>query len=399
MTAGPSLKPSPGRGDSGMHLMSKLTSYLNGRNVFGGMDGEKEGSTGNSNIPYTRSSSASTPVTATGTGKLRRRRGSTGEISQVRQRYKLGEVMGNGAFSSVRLAVDRQTGKEWAAKILRLPLPGSEPDDGESTLDEIVNEVRVLQTIGHHPSLTYLREYFLEGDKVYMILQLVRGGELLSALVERGSLPEEDARQILGTVLEGIAHLHRCGVAHRDLKLENLLLVDPSDITSVKIADFGLSKRMHRNKAMQTVCGTPMYVSPEALNLIDNRAPGNGYGPECDLWACGIIMFILLGGYPPFVDSTKGLDEGGCVRLFRQIQRGDYSFQDPAWELVSDEAKDLVRRFLQVDPKQRITAKDALRHPWFTGDKMSASRPSVCIKLECDSAWMNDGVLISSSPL
>eukprot|EP00873_Tetraselmis_striata_P021284 jgi/Tetstr1/441548/TSEL_029777.t1 len=267
---------------------------------------------------------------------------------------------------------------------------GYKPDDGESTLDEIVNEVRILQQLGRHPALTYLKEYFLEADKVYMILELVPGGELLSALVERGSLPEEDARSILSTVLTGIAHLHHCGIAHRDLKLENLLLLDPSDITSVKIADFGLSSRMRRDRGMQTVCGTPMYVSPEALTLIDNDDRTEGYGPECDLWACGIILFILLGGHPPFVETAKDADDG-CVRLFRQIQRGQYSFKDPVWELVSDEAKDLVKKFLVVDPKKRITAKEALQHPWFTGKKLAST--GVKITLECDTVWMQEGML------
>lgn len=391
-------QPAVGRIDSGVHLMSKLTNYLTAqsalpapeRTIPEGQQSAHSKPAGGP-LPFVRSVSTPKPAPVeSNLVALRRRRGSTGELSQVRQCYRLGEVLGNGAFSSVRLAVDRKTGEKWACKILRLPPPGSAPDSGESTLDEIVNEVRVLQAFGRHPALTYLKEYFLEHDKVYMILELVPGGELLSALVERGSLPEEDARAILGTVLEGVAHLHRCGVAHRDLKLENLLLNDPSDITSVKITDFGLSRRMRQDRGMQTVCGTPMYVSPEALNLIDGHDRRAGYGPECDLWACGIILFILLGGYPPFTETPKDVD-AGCVKLFRQIQRGEYSFQDPAWELVSEEAKDLVKRFLVVDPTKRITAHDALKHPWFTGKKLA---PGLNIKVECDKVWMQDGMLM-----
>jgi len=391
-------QPATTRLESGGHLMRRLTNYLVAQNnalpdrrTQSVTKPSEPSPTPRTDRPLDRSVSTPQPEKShSQPAPLRRRRGSTGEISQVRQCYRICEVLGNGSFSSVRMAVQRQTGEKWACKILRLPPPGYKPDDGESTLDEIVNEVRILQQLGRHPALTYLKEYFLEADKVYMILELVPGGELLSALVERGSLPEEDARSILSTVLTGIAHLHHCGIAHRDLKLENLLLLDPSDITSVKIADFGLSSRMRRDRGMQTVCGTPMYVSPEALTLIDNDDRTEGYGPECDLWACGIILFILLGGHPPFVETAKDADDG-CVRLFRQIQRGQYSFKDPVWELVSDEAKDLVKKFLVVDPKKRITAKEALQHPWFTGKKLAST--GVKITLECDTVWMQEGML------
>lgn len=299
------------------------------------------------------------PIEKPGGSSRFRSRSCSEETCKVRERYRIGRVIGHGAFSCVRLAVDRVTGQEWACKILRMPRPGDEPDVGESSLSEVVNEVQVLKSIGKHPSLVHLREYFVERDKVYIILELVHGGELLYAVADRGSLAEEDAREIMRTVLEGIAHMHSAGLAHRDLKLENLLIVDPDCISRVKIADFGLSKKTS-SKAMATVCGTPMYVSPEALNVIDRLA--DGYGPECDLWACGILMFILLGGYPPFMDKD-GNTTGG-TSLFKKIQTGSFDFQDPVWELVSEEAKDLIMQLLKTDPSQRATAQQALRHPW-----------------------------------
>mmetsp|Transcript_40427 Transcript_40427/g.114482 ORF Transcript_40427/g.114482 Transcript_40427/m.114482 type:complete len:354 (-) Transcript_40427:235-1296(-) len=280
---------------------------------------------------------------------------------RLREMYQIGRVIGSGAFSTVRLAVERETGKEWACKILHLAPHGGSPERGESTLQEVINEIQVMKAIGRHPSFVYLKDHFVEGSKVYLIMELLRGGELLYAVADRGSLPEEDAKEIISTVLRGIKHMRDRGIVHRDLKLENLLLVDPDCVSCVKIADFGLSSVMSAHSAMVTVCGTPMYVSPEALKVVNSKA--KSYGPECDLWACGIIMFIILSGYPPFADGTSYCDN--CTSLFERIQRGEYNVKDPAWDLISADARDLVSRLLEKSPRKRITAPEALDHHWF----------------------------------
>jgi serine/threonine protein kinase len=206
---------------------------------------------------------------------------------------------------------------------------------------------------------------------VYIILEMMRGGELLYAVADRGYLPEEDAREIMKTVFEGLYHMHSRNVAHRDLKLENLLVVDPNCICKIKIADFGLSKLLKDNTHMATVCGTPMYVSPEALCVLDEQETREGYGLECDMWACGVILYILLGGHPPFTDKHGGTDGGNA--LFRKIREGGYTFNDPVWGLVTDGAKNLIMQLLTIDPHARISARDALIHPWIKNAKYERS--------------------------
>ena len=299
---------------------------------------------------------------------------TTKATPKLRDRYRMGKIIGSGSFSSVRIVTDRETGVQWACKILRMQRPGIQPGPGESSVAEATNEILVLKALGRHTSNIFLREYFVESDKVYIIMEIVKGGELLYAVADRGYLPEEDTREIMKTIFEGLAHMHKHNIAHRDLKLENLLLVDPDCISTVKIADFGLSKMLKDNSksSMGTVCGTPMYVSPEALNVLDEKVEREGYGIECDIWACGIIMFILLGGHPPFTDK-HGKTDGG-VGLFRKIQKGIYNFNDPVWELVSGGAKDLIMQLLTVDPTTRITADEALMHPWVKNLKWERSR-------------------------
>eukprot|EP00191_Tetraselmis_sp_GSL018_P015273 CAMPEP_0177589292 /NCGR_PEP_ID=MMETSP0419_2-20121207/6719_1 /TAXON_ID=582737 /ORGANISM="Tetraselmis sp., Strain GSL018" /LENGTH=250 /DNA_ID=CAMNT_0019079623 /DNA_START=700 /DNA_END=1453 /DNA_ORIENTATION=- len=237
-----------------------------------------------------------------------------------------------------------------------------EPCDGESKYEEVLNEISILQSLGKHDSNTYLREYFVEGDKVYLIMELLNGGELLHALSERGNLPEEDARSIITTVLRGVRHMHQRQIAHRDLKLENLLLVDPDCISRVKITDFGFSKKL-ANGVSLTVSGTPLYVAPEAL-----RAAGGtqevAYGLKSDIWACGVILYMLLGGYPPFMEDKPSTN---CSQLFKKILNGEFTFRDPVWELISQEAKDLITKLLTVDPERRLSADEALKHQWCIG--------------------------------
>lgn len=152
---------------------------------------------------------------------------------------------------------------------------------------------------------------------------------------------------------------HSRGVVHRDLKLENLLLARPKDISSIKVADFGLAKKYAGDIALSTICGTPQYVAPE---IIQGGKAVYTYGKECDLWSCGVILFILLGGYPPFYDESE-------PRLFQKIRKGVYSFNDPVWKPVSESAKDLIRKLLEVDASRRLTVQDVLQHPWMTQEE------------------------------
>jgi len=176
-----------------------------------------------------------------------------------------------------------------------------------------------------------------------------------------------DAFQIPYTLqkrlLTSSSPLHYRQIVHRDLKLENLLLAKKGDINTIKIADFGLAKK-YGQAALSTICGTPQYVAPEVIK--GGKEPYT-YGKECDLWSAGIILFILLGGYPPFYDSSE-------PRLFRKIREGKYDMNDPVWKEVSPEAKDLIAALLCVDPAKRLTVDQVLEHPWMNVKEGSDSR-------------------------
>ncbi|DBB18738.1 TPA: hypothetical protein ACH3X3_000345 [Trebouxia sp. C0006] len=273
--------------------------------------------------------------------------------AKVRDVYKFGKTLGTGGFAVVKLATERHTGEEYAVKIMALPEPNTKAGDNENTREDIFKEIDILVGMNHE-NVIFLKEYFEEGNKVYLITELLTGGELLDAVLERGSYNEADARLSFVQLLRGIEYLHSKGVVHRDLKLENLLLATPNDIHKVKIADFGLAKKAAES-AMATICGTPQYVAPEVIQ----GTPGLIYSPAVDLWSAGVVLFILLGGYPPFYDESE-------PALFDQIRKGKFSFDDPVWDAVSDSAKSLVRELLTTNPSKRLTASQALQHTWFT---------------------------------
>mmetsp|Transcript_31973 Transcript_31973/g.75979 ORF Transcript_31973/g.75979 Transcript_31973/m.75979 type:complete len:327 (+) Transcript_31973:241-1221(+) len=269
----------------------------------------------------------------------------------VRDYYKIGKTLGTGGFSVVKLATEKATGTEWACKIMTLPKEGQAVSEEENSREDIFYEIDILCRL-QHESVMYLKEYFEEEDKVFLITELLTGGELLDAVIDRGYYTEEDARQVFVQLIKGIKYLHSKNIVHRDLKLENLLLAGKDDITTIKIADFGLAKRA-MNGYMETVCGTPQYVAPEVIKPI----PGVVYGPECDLWSAGVVLFTILAGYPPFYNENT-------PALFRQIRKGAFSFDDPVWDDVSDDAKDLIRKLLTVSPEDRLTTDGALNHKW-----------------------------------
>eukprot|EP00887_Chlorella_sp_A99_P005806 scaffold1.g5806.t1 len=301
-------------------------------------------------------------------GKKMRRDATVDEI------YQLGSTLGEGAFSKVKIATERATGEQWACKarapgIMSLPKPGEEAQDGEegSPRARILREIDVLLSLDH-PNVVYLREYFLQRSRVYLIMELLRGGELLDAVVEAGHYSEDDARTVFAQLISGVRYLHSMGVVHRDLKLENLLLVRPRDIRHIKIADFGFAKkhpRGSRQDPMKTICGSPLYMAPEVLRGTFH-VPSAGciwsggrahslYGPECDLWSCGVLLYMLLGGYAPFADDSE-------PRVFRKIVAAAFDFDDPVWEPVSEEAKDLISKLL------------VLSHPWMVASAKAAAQ-------------------------
>jgi calcium/calmodulin-dependent protein kinase I len=266
---------------------------------------------------------------------------------EINKFYDIKEVLGRGAFSVVKRAVHKKTGEEFAVKIV-LKKKAAEKKD------MIETEVAIFRQVDHK-NVIKLHELFETKERLFLVTELVTGGELFDQILEKGSYTEDEARKIARDMLRGIAYLHSLGIVHRDLKPENLLFSDKTPKATLKVTDFGLSKIMvNQQTLLRTQCGTPAYVAPEVLF-------GEGYGPEVDMWGCGVIIFIILSGTTPFHADNN-------AELFEQIMNGDYTFHPTTWEGVSEEAKDLVRKCLTVDPKKRVTARDALKHKWFSED-------------------------------
>nr|XP_025856587.1 serine/threonine-protein kinase DCLK3 [Vulpes vulpes] len=237
----------------------------------------------------------------------------------------------------------RGTRQAYAMKIIdKAKLRGKE--------DMVDSEILITRSLSH-PNIVQLHEVYETEGEVYLILEYVRGGDLFDAITESVRFAEREAALLLLDLCRALAHLHDQGIVHRDLKPENLLVQRNEDkSTTLKLADFGLAK--HVVRPIFTVCGTPTYVAPEILSE-------KGYGLEVDMWAAGVILYILLCGFPPFRSPERDQDE-----LFNIIQLGHFEFLAPYWDNISDAAKDLVSRLLVVDPKKRYTAHQVLQHPW-----------------------------------
>ncbi|XP_022081209.1 calcium/calmodulin-dependent protein kinase type 1-like [Acanthaster planci] len=275
----------------------------------------------------------------------REKRGREPVRPKLEDKYDLKEVLGTGAFSEVVMAEDKTTGQSVAIKCIdRRALKGKE--------DTLENEVCVLKRI-RHSNIVKLYEIFENKTHVYLVIELVTGGELFDRIVAKGSYTEKDASNIIKQVLEATDYIHELGIVHRDLKPENLLFYNPQEDSKIMISDFGLSK-MEGSGDMNTACGTPGYVAPEVLR----QKP---YGKAVDVWSIGVITYILLCGYPPFYDESDAV-------LFQQIMNGHYEFDSPYWDEISDSAKDFISHLMKVDHKERFSCQRAIAHPWISGN-------------------------------
>jgi calcium/calmodulin-dependent protein kinase I len=241
--------------------------------------------------------------------------------------------------------VEKETGKEYAVKIINKSNVGAD-------MARLATEMDILKQVDH-PNIISLKEIIDTKNCLFIVTELVTGGELFDKIVELGQYSEKDAALLVSKMVSAIAYLHDKGIVHRDLKPENLLLKDNENISEVKIADFGLSKIVNAKAMMQTACGTPGYVAPEVLNA-------TGYVKEVDMWSIGVITYILLCGFPPFFNENM-------AELFEQIMKAEYDFPEDYWKDISEIAKDFIRKLLVVDTAQRMSGKTALQHPWLTG--------------------------------
>lgn len=258
--------------------------------------------------------------------------------------YDLHEKLGSGTFATVRRIVNKKDpSDEKALKITSLRNLKSEE------IAALRNEVTILQQI-QHKHVVMLYDHFQTTDKIYMVQDLLSGGELFDRIIELTYFSEKEAAKCVKQIACALTHLHKNNVVHRDLKPENLLLTSKHEDYDIKIIDFGLAKQS--TELMTMPCGTPGYVAPEILKR-------RKYHKEVDVWSLGVITYILLCGFPPFHDDGNNLKN-----LYKQIRAGKYSFPAKYWDNISKEAKDLIRKMLQVKPKTRITAAAILDDPW-----------------------------------
>ncbi|KAM9328920.1 calcium/calmodulin-dependent protein kinase type II subunit delta isoform 1-T1 [Gastrophryne carolinensis] len=269
---------------------------------------------------------------------------ATTTCTRFTDEYTLFEELGKGAFSVVRRCMKITNGQEYAAKIINTKKLSARDHQ------KLEREARICRLL-KHPNIVRLHDSISEEGFHYLVFDLVTGGELFEDIVAREYYSEADASHCIQQILEAVLHCHQMGVVHRDLKPENLLLASKSKGAAVKLADFGLAIEVQGDQqAWFGFAGTPGYLSPEVLRK-------DPYGKPVDMWACGVILYILLVGYPPFWDEDQH-------RLYQQIKAGAYDFPSPEWDTVTPEAKDLINKMLTINPAKRITASEALKHPW-----------------------------------
>lgn len=262
---------------------------------------------------------------------------------ECEQHYKLSRTLGQGSFATVKLATEIATGKRWAVKIIKRAALTAE--DSES----LKSEMLIIQKL-HHPNIVGVHEIFDSPGFCHIVMACMSGGEMFDRIIAKEHYSEVEARVAALQILSAIDYCHDRRIVHRDLKPENLLYASPDDDAVLKLADFGLARVIKPHEILHSQCGTPGYVAPEVLSQL-------GYDMECDLWSVGVIIYIIICGFPPFYDDDNDV-------LFSLIQNAQFEFLSPYWDDVGANVRDLISKLLVVDPTKRLTVKEALRHPW-----------------------------------
>ncbi|XP_052501424.1 ribosomal protein S6 kinase alpha-2 isoform X1 [Budorcas taxicolor] len=257
--------------------------------------------------------------------------------------YEIKEDIGVGSFSVCKRCVHKATDAEYAVKII----DKSKRDPSE--------EIEILLRYGQHPNIITLKDVYDDGKFVYLVTELMRGGELLDRILRQRYFSEREASAVLCTITKTMDYLHSQGVVHRDLKPSNILYVDESgNPESIRICDFGFAKQLRaENGLLMTPCYTANFVAPEVLKR-------QGYDAACDIWSLGILLYTMLAGFTPFANGPDDTPED----ILARIGSGKYALSGGNWDSISDAAKDVVSKMLHVDPHQRLTAVQVLKHPW-----------------------------------
>ena len=280
--------------------------------------------------------------------------------SDITKLYEIGDELGSGNFAKVkkakRKAKTADVEKEVGGKKKVVLKAGAEVaikiiDKAKvEDMQDIQREIEIMNMVDH-PNVINLFEIFDEPKKMNLVLELVTGGELFDRIVAKGNYSEKDAATCMSQLCQALDYLHTKKIVHRDLKPENLLYASPADDANLKVADFGLARMLTAGDMMKTACGTPGYVAPEILK---NKGYDSG---AVDMWSTGVILYILLCGFPPFYEEE-------LPALFDQILHARYDFPSPWWDNISADGKDLVKKLLELDVKKRLTAAQVLAHPW-----------------------------------
>ncbi|CAD8138169.1 unnamed protein product [Paramecium octaurelia] len=254
--------------------------------------------------------------------------------------YRIDQTLGEGSYGKVSLVTQKVIGLPRAMKQIR--------KDKIEQKDNMIQEVSILKELDH-PNIVSVYELYEDEQYVYIITEYLSGGELFEKINEIDHFDETIAAGYMRKILEAVNYCHNKNVVHRDLKPENIIFESRKVNSSLKIIDFGTAKELLESKKLSQRIGTPYYIAPEVIN--------KQYDKKCDVWSCGVILFIMLCGFPPFNGQSQ-------QELYQRIQAGVYSFDEPEWKEISEDAKDLIKKMLVTDPDKRISAQDALQHEW-----------------------------------
>ncbi|PON44939.1 Calcium dependent protein kinase [Parasponia andersonii] len=277
------------------------------------------------------------------------------KTANIKDLYSLGRKLGQGQFGTTFLCLEKGTSKEFACKTIAKRKLTTEED-----VEDVRREIQIMHHLAGHPNVIQIVGAYEDAVAVHVVMELCAGGELFDRIIQRGHYTERKAAELARIIVGVVQACHSLGVMHRDLKPENFLFVDNEEEAPLKTIDFGLSMFFKPGETFTDVVGSPYYVAPEVLR--------KHYGPECDVWSAGVIIYILLSGVPPFWDETE---QG----IFEQVLKGELDFVSEPWPSISESAKDLVRRMLIRDPKKRLTAYEVLCHPWVQVGGVAPDKP------------------------
>ncbi|KAH0733786.1 hypothetical protein KY285_009493 [Solanum tuberosum] len=276
-------------------------------------------------------------------------------MEDIKATYTLGKELGRGQFGVTHLCTHKQTGEQFACKTIAKRKLVNKED-----IEDVRREVQIMHHLTEQPNIVELKGAYEDKHSVHLVMELCAGGELFDRIIAKGHYTERAAASLLRTIVQIVHTCHSMGVIHRDLKPENFLLLSKDEDAPLKATDFGLSVFYKQGDVFKDIVGSAYYIAPEVLK--------RRYGPEVDIWSIGVMLYILLCGVPPFwAESENG--------IFNAILRGHVDFSSDPWPSISSGAKDLVRKMLNSDPSQRLTALQVLNHSWIKEDGEAPDTP------------------------